>query len=275
MLGAVESPHLGETDQILRDAAEDMGRGHTFKRATVGVYFGEGPGIGHPDPFFDGRGPERAGCNLCAGCMVGCRFHAKNTLDKNYLWLAEQGGAVVHPLTVATDIRPLQGGGYAVDTHRATSPVLRLGKRRFTARRVIVSAGAIGSTSLLLKCKERGSLPHLSSQLGNFVRTNSESILGVTAKARGVNYAKGLAISAGFHPDDDTHIETVRYNRGSDVLSTITTVMTDDGPVWRRVLQSFKIMATQPLQTLRNSVPFGWARRTIILLVMQPVSNHM
>ncbi|MGB0591920.1 MAG: GMC oxidoreductase [Myxococcota bacterium] len=275
MLGAVESPHLGETDLLLEETAREMGREDTFKRATVGIYFGEGPGRKHPDPFFGGRGPERAGCNLCAGCMVGCRFHAKNTLDKNYLWLAEQGGAEVIPSTTVTDLRPLPGGGFEVFTHRSGSPLLRLGKRRYTARHVVLSAGAIGSTRLLLACRERGSLTGLSQQLGNFVRTNSESILGVTAKARGVNYARGLAISAGFYPDDDTHIETVRYNRGSDMLSTLSTVMTDDGPAWRRLIQSVWIMAKQPLQTLRNSVPFGWARRTIILLVMQPVRSHM
>jgi cholesterol oxidase len=275
MLGAVESPHLGETDLFLQDAAREMGREATFKRATVGVYFGDGPGHTHPDPFFDGRGPERSGCTLCAGCMVGCRFHAKNTLDKNYLWLAERAGAQVIPSTTVTDLQPLADGGFAVDTYRSSSPWLKRGKRRYTARHVVLSAGAIGSTRLLLACQERGSLKGLSRQLGNFVRTNSESILGVTATERGVDYAQGLAISAGFYPDDDTHIETVRYNRGSDMLSTLSTVMTDDGPVWRRLIQSLWIMAKQPIQTLRNSVPFGWARRTIILLVMQPVRSHM
>ena len=275
MLGAVESPHLGETDRLLEETAREMGRESTFKRATVGVYFGEGPGETHPDPFFGGDGPERAGCLLCAGCMVGCRFHAKNTLDKNYLWLAERAGAEVIPSTTVTDLKPLPGGGFEVATYRSNSAWLKRGKRRYTARNVVLSAGAIGSTRLLLACRERGSLTGLSEQLGNFVRTNSESILGVTATDPKVNYANGLAISAGFYPDDDTHIETVRYNRGSDMLSTLSTVMTDDGPAWRRVLQSLWIMAKQPLQTLRNSVPFGWARRTIILLVMQPVRSHM
>lgn len=276
MLGAIEAPHLSQTDHLLREVVEDeLGRGDTFRRHTVGVYFGDGPGITHPDPYFDGKGPERTGCTLCAGCMVGCRFGAKNTLDKNYLYLAEQDGAVVIPERTVTDIKPLEGGGYAVSSYRSTSPVLNLGRETLRAKRVVLSAGSIGTTSLLMACKAAGSLPELSDQLGNYVRTNSEAILGVESADRDVDYAEGIAIAAGVHPDEHTHIEAVRYNAGSDALSLITTVLTDGGPRWRRLLEATGIMLRDAPRSLRNASPFGWARRTIILLVMQPVDNHM
>ncbi|MCB9729537.1 MAG: GMC family oxidoreductase [Deltaproteobacteria bacterium] len=275
MLGAVTSEHVAEGDRLLLEAAREIGREDTFHVATVGVYFGEGPGVAHPDPFFGGEGPERHGCVLCAGCMVGCRHGAKNTLDKNYLWLAERRGAVVHPLTTVDDIRPLEGGGFEVLTHRSTSPVLKLGRRRFTARRVVMSAGAIGTTRLLMECRDRGSLPALSPRLGDFVRTNSEAILGVETTRPDVDYAHGIAISAGVHPDEDTHIEAVRYSRGSDMLSLITTAMTDAGPRWRRMLDALGQMLRHPIRSLRVANPIGWARRGIILLVMQPVDSSM
>ncbi|MEZ4268093.1 MAG: GMC family oxidoreductase [Myxococcota bacterium] len=275
MLGAVTSQHIAEGDRLLLDAVREIGREDTFHVATVGVYFGDGPGVPHADPFFGGEGPERRGCTLCAGCMVGCRHGAKNTLDKNYLWLAERRGAEVHPLTMVDDIRPLEGGGFEVLTHRSTSPVMKLGKRRFTARRVVMSAGAIGTTKLLMECRERGSLGRLSPRLGEYVRTNSEAVLGVESTKPGVDYAHGIAISAGVHPDDDTHIEAVRYSRGSDLLSLITTAMTDDGPRWRRFMQAAAQTFRHPIRALKVANPFGWAKRGIILLVMQPVDSYM
>ncbi len=134
------------------------------------------------------------------------------------------------PETTVDDIRALPGGGFEVLTHRSTSPVLRLGRRRFTARRVVMSAGAIGTTKLLMECRDRGSLGRLSPRLGEYVRTNSEAVLGVESTRPGVDYAHGIAISSGVHPDDDTHIEVVRYSARSDALSLITTTLTDDGP---------------------------------------------
>ncbi len=276
MLGAVEAPHLSQTDHLLREVVDDeLGRGETFRRHTVGVYFGDGPGVSHPDPYFEGAGPPRSGCTLCAACMVGCRHGAKNTLDKNYLWLAERGGAVVIPERTVTDIAPLDGGGYGVTSYRSTSPVLKAGRETLRARRVVLSAGAIGTTSLLMACRDVGSLPRLSARLGDYVRTNSEAIIGVESSQPSVDYAEGIAIAAGVHPDEHTHIEAVRYNAGSDALSLITTVLTDAGPRWRRLLQAAGVMLRDVPRAARNAVPVGWAQRTIILLVMQPVDNHM
>jgi cholesterol oxidase len=275
MLGARPAPEPGLTDLELAAVMEDMGRGDTFTTTDVGVYFGDGPGVAHPDPYFGGEGPERKGCILCAGCMVGCRHEAKNTLDKNYLYLAEKGGTAVFPETMATDIRALEDGGYEIATYRSTSPVLKLGKRTFRARRVVLSAGALGSTRLLLECKANGSLPLLSPRLGDYVRTNSEAILGVDTGFPREGFDEGIAISARAYPDDDTHVEVVRYSRGSDVMGLIATVMTDAGPRMKRIGQALWITLRHPIKTFLATQPFGWARRGIIVLVMQPVDNHM
>jgi cholesterol oxidase len=273
MLGVTEAKHLGETDEILRRTAEESGKGDTFHRTDVGVFFGE-PGVTVPDPYFGGEGPARTGCTLCGGCMVGCRHGAKNTLDKNYLYLAEKRGATIIPETKVTDIRPRAGGGYEVDTERSTA-ILRKGRRTLTARTVVVAAGVLGSVDLLMKCRERGSLPRLSPALGQYVRTNSEALLAVKARSRSADFSKGIAISAGYYPDEKTHIEAVRYPRGSDFMALLGTLLVGGGPPWPRPLRFLAAAITRPLQLLRTISPFGWARRTMILLCMQAVDNSL
>lgn len=272
MLGAVESPVLVETDRLLRDVAGEMGRGDTFHKHTVGVYFGE-PGETAPDPFFDGEGPERTGCTLCGGCMVGCRVGAKNTLDRNYLYLAEKKGAVVQAESRVVDVRPIDGGGYEIEIERSTG--LTHPRRVVRAKGVVFSAGSYGTVDLLMRCKEAGSLPKLSAALGTYVRTNSEALLAVRSRRDDVDYSKGIAITSGAFVDDKTHVEVVRYPSGSDSMSLLTTVLTDDGPGLPRWLRWIGNVLRHPLRFLRSTVPFGWARRTAILLVMQPVDNHL
>ena len=270
MLGAVENPRFFAADDAVRDYAEKLGRAESFGPTTVGVYFGE-PDRTAPDPYFDGEGPERTGCTFCGGCMIGCRVGAKNTLDRNYLYLAEKEGATILPERRVTRVEPMEGGGYRVTSERSTS--LRKDRRVHTARGVVFSAGVLGTVNLLLKCKEEGALPKLSERLGDFVRTNSEAILGVTTKDRKMN--EGVAIGSQIALDDHTHLEPVRYSTGSDALALITTPLTDGGagaPRWARWLGT---IARSPGQALSSLLPFGWAEKTVILLVMQSLDNHL
>lgn len=273
MLGVVQSPVIVETDRILREVADEMGRGHTWKKADVGVFFGDEPGKTVPDPFFGGEGPERTGCIMCGGCMVGCRHGAKNTLDQNYLYLAEKKGARVVPETRVLDVAPLDGGGYELVTARSTGLVHPRGTLR--ARAVVVSGGSYGTVELLMRCKERGSLGALSDKLGTYLRTNSEALLSVRSRKRGVDYSQGIAITSGVFVDDRTHIEVVRYPAGSDALAPLATVLTDGGGAIPRWLRWVGTATRHPLQLLRCVVPFGWAKKTAILLVMQPVDSHL
>jgi cholesterol oxidase len=274
MLGVVEAPRLYPTDLLLRDVVhEETGRGDTFHRHTVGVYFGEA-GITVPDPFFGGEGPDRTGCIECGACMVGCRHGAKNTLDKNYLYFAEKKGAIIFPETKVTDIRPLPGGGYEVHTESSTAR-FRKQPRTFTARGVVMSASVLGTVELLAKCKQRGSLPKISDRLGDYVRTNSEAILGVTSYKKDINYGEGIAITSGIYSDEHTHIEAVRYGETADSMATLQTMLTGAGAPWPRWLRLMGNIVRQPVQFLHSLNPFGWAKRTAIILVMQPLDNHL
>lgn len=272
MLGVTESQVVVETDRMLKEVAEEMGRGHTWKKADVGVYFGE-PGVTVKDPFFGGEGPDRTGCIMCGGCMVGCRHGAKNTLDQNYLYLAEKRGLVIQPESRVIDVRPLDGGGYELVIENSTGLFTK--RRTLRARGVVISAGSYGSVNLLMRCKDRGTLGKLSSQLGRYLRTNSEAILNVRSNTPDVDYSKGIAITSGVYVDDKTHIEVVRYSAGSDALAPLTTVLTGGGGWLPRPLRWLGTIFAHPLQFLRTVIPFGWAKKSAILLVMQPVDNHL
>jgi cholesterol oxidase len=274
MLGATLSPRVFPADELLRDVVqEETGRGATFRRHEVGVYFGE-PGVTAPDPFFGGEGPERAGCTFCGACMTGCKHNAKNTLDRNYLFLAEKNGAEVHAETRVTDLRPVPGGGWEIDTVRSTS---RFAKhpRTFRARGVVLAAGALGTTGLLLRCRARGSLPRLSDQLGNFVRTNSEQLVGATARDDRIDFSQGLAITSGVDADESTHMEICRYGKGQDFMGTLTTFLTPDLPPRPRWLVWLGKVLRHPLLQLKLAAARNWAARTAIVLVMQPLESYM
>lgn len=273
MLGVTQNTFEGEPDVLLRDIAKKMGKGDSYVRTPVAVYFGQ-KGEKARDPYFDGLGPERTPCTLCGGCMVGCRYGAKNTLDKNYLYFAEKLGATIEPMRTVTDVRALDGGGYAV-THEESGAWFAKDKKVLRARNVVLSAGVLGTVKLLLECKDRGSLPRVSDRLGEQVRTNSEAILGVTTSSRDVEYSKGIAITSSFHPDEHTHVEVVRYSEGSDALAPLATLLTDGGPGLPRPLKYLKNVLTQPLTFLRSLWPFGKAKRGIFLLVMQTLDNSI
>lgn len=273
MMGVATACCQTTTDHMLHEIAQDLGRGETFHPTEVAVFFGE-PGKTVPDPYFEGAGPDRAGCTLCGGCMTGCRHNAKNTLDKNYLFFAEQQGVQVIPETEIRNIQQLPNGDYELDASRSTN---RFFKRRRTLRchGIVASAGVMGTVPLLMNCKANGSLGRISDQLGRFVRTNSEAIVGSTSRQRDVDFSQGIAIASGFRPDDKTQIEMCRYGAGHDFMSLICTVLTPGGPPWPRWMRFIGQSLCHPLAFLRLLNPIGWARRSGILLVMQSLPNHM
>ena len=285
MLGVMENRIMGPADHILQRAAEEHGVGETFYRTRIAVF--EGPegapsGITYPDPYFGGAGPQRTTCIGCGGCMMGCRYHAKNSLDHNYLYLAEKAGAQVFAETKVVDVRPLDGSpdgskGYEVFT--VPSTMMPGGRRRFTCRGVVFAASALGTLDLLFRLKEKGSLPAISGQLGNRVRTNAESLIGVRVPGSSEDLSKGVAIGSGFYLDQYTHIEATRYPAGSDAMGLLATVLTGGRPGRSRILLWLKILATSllrhPIRTVRSLHPFGWARESLILLCMQTLDGHI
>ncbi len=219
MLGSTRQPHETAPDRVLREVARELGREEHFDSPQVAVYFGE-PGKEVPDPYFGGEGPARVGCTQCGACMTGCRVGAKNTLDKNYLYFAEKRGARVQPETEVTAVRPRAEGGYVLETRGSVDTGHT---DRILAREIVFAGGVMGTIPLLLKMKaDREGLPALSDRLGDFVRTNSESLIGVTAPDSPENFSEGVAITSILHTDEHSHIEPVRYGSGSDFFRPLT-----------------------------------------------------
>lgn len=277
MLGVAQYEGMGPADLLLKEMGEDLGVGETFKQSRVGVFFGPADQEVE-DPYFGGAGPARTGCTRCGSCMIGCRVGAKNTLVKNYLWFAEKLGAEVVPERQATDIRPIGAedgsDGYEVTTEHPGA-WFRKRRRTFTARNVIVSAGALGTNELLAYCKHKGGLPRLSDRLGHVVRTNSESIQAVTAPTAETDFSNSVAISSSVFPEPDTHIEVVTYGNGGDVISRLFTMASGDGTRITRPLRWIGSLLRHPLKSLRLLWPFGWSKRTVILLTMQTTDAAM
>jgi cholesterol oxidase len=276
MLGVVENPHDDPADQLLREFGEELGVGDTYKRTPVGVFFGE-PGKTVADPFFDGEGPQRTGCRLCGRCMVGCPHGAKNTLVKNYLYLAERRGARIMPERTVVDIRPLGAGsgeeGYEVESVRSGA-WLRKDRQVHRARGVVVSAGPLGTNKLLQRCRLNGSLGRISSRLGELVRTNSESILTVTVpEDYPEDLIKRVAITSSIYPDPYTHIETVTYGDDGDSMHRLYTLLVGDGTRLTRPLKLLVQILLHPKRLAKVLFPKHWSRRTIIILVMQTLDN--
>ena len=277
MLGVTRNPRRLPADEVCQQIAESLGYGHTFESLPVGIFFGE-ENVKVADPFFGGAGPERVGCNFCGGCMVGCRYGAKNTLMKNYLYFAEKNGATITPEVKVIDIKPLP-------TQLETDPRYEVRYRSSTsflphhssvrARSVIVSAGTIGTLELLFHCRdETKSLHKISGQLGNRVRTNSENILGVTARTRGVDYSKGIAISSIFNADEVTRVEPVRFNDGSSFFRILSApIIGGTNNMLMRFVKTLWDILSHPWDFLYGKIFASWARLTTILLVMQTEEN--
>jgi cholesterol oxidase len=279
MLGVTLNPLHTPADEVMREVAEQMGVGDTFRPTPVGVFFGgpgEVPSDTISDPFFGGEGPDRNPCRNCGECMTGCRHNAKNTLVKNYLHLAEKNGATVLPLTTVTRISARDGGGYDVHV-RHTKAKLRRGAatRVLTADQVVLAASALGTQRLLHRMKAEGHLPHLSDRLGELSRTNSESVLGAIAPDASVDYTQGVAITSSFHPDEHTHVEPVRYGKGSNAMSLLQTVLTDEEPGRPRWRTWLREMWREKGRVLDLYDVRHWSERTVIALVMQSRDNSI
>ncbi|MGB2710599.1 MAG: GMC family oxidoreductase [Conexibacter sp.] len=277
MLGVVVHDIDDPADRLLRELGEELGVADTYRKTPVGIYFGE-PGVTVADPYFGGEGPDRTGCMQCGRCMVGCPHGAKNTLVKNYLWLAERRGVTVEADRTVVDIRPLGDAedgaeGYAI-TSVASGMRRERDRRTVTARGVVVAAGALGTNKLLQRCRLSGSLPRVSPRLGELVRTNSESILAVTVpEDYPEDLTKRVAITSSIYPDPHTHIETVTYGGAGDSMSTLYTLLVGNGTRVTRPLKLVGQALRHPLRFAKVLWPRGWSRRTIILLVMQTLDN--
>ena len=284
MLGVVANPTFTDADRIVKEVADEMGCGDTWVPTPVGVFFGpdgtKTPGKIVPDPYFGGAGPDRTGCLECGCCMTGCRFGAKNTLLKNYLWLAESAGAQVIPMTTVKGFGQRHDGLWEVSTVR-TGSWLRSRRRTFTASHLILAAGTWGTQRLLFKMRDAGKLPRLSDRLGALTRTNSESIVGAaTLRVQpDLDLTHGVAITSSIHPTADTHIEPVRYGKGSNVMGLLQTLMTDgagpegtDVPRWKQLWRQAR---EDPSRILRMINVHQWSERTVIALVMQHLDNSI
>lgn len=281
MLGVVTNPTITPSDVVMQKVANDMGVGDSFGMTPVGVFFGrEGekePGVTVPDPYFGGAGPDRSGCTECGECMTGCRHNAKNTLLKNYLYLAERAGAEVRERCTVDSIVPQPDGGYAVTVHRTGGRRAR--RVVLTAGQVVMAAGTWGTQELLHSMREDGSLPHVSPRLGFLTRTNSEALCSSSTKMRNkdkFDFHHGVAITSSMHPDSTTHVEPCRYGKGSGLMGLLLTLMTEGGGRYPRWLRWFGQAARHPglliscLAGLRS-----WPERTIIALVMQTHDNSI
>ena len=275
MLGVVTNPTVTPSDEVMRHVAKDMGIEDSYHPTPVGVFFGE-PGRRAADPFFGGAGPERTGCTECGSCMTGCRVGAKNTLVKNYLYLAERSGAKVVPMTTVTSLRQRDDGSYDVRLRRTGTRSKRF-RTTITADHVVLAAGTWGTQHLLHAMRDTGSLPRLSPRLGELTRTNSEAIIGAgrTRVDPARDFSRGVAITSSIHPDATTHIEPVRYGKGSNAMGLLQTVATDSSlrtPRWR---QALRFMLRHPVATAGLLSTYRWSERTVILLVMQSLDNSI
>jgi cholesterol oxidase len=264
-------------DQLLKETAAEIGREQTYTTTDVAVFFGKEK-MPEEDPYFYGEGPDRVGCELCGECMTGCKKNGKNTLDKNYLYFAEKFGTQIFAEQKVYDIIPLSPDGdqgYIVKTKKTTGMLGRLAGKTFKTKGIVLGAGVIGTLSLLMKLKQNGRLPLVSDHLGEFSRTNSESIIGVKAKSRKADYSKGVAITSSVHPDENTHIEPVRYGKGHDFMGLLTGIMTEGGSVIPRQVKAFLNACFHPITFIKILNPVGFAQRSIILLVMQTLDNYI
>ena len=273
MLGRVTSPFTGEMDDHLRATADAVGGSENFGPVPLAIHFGE-EGVTGPDPFFGGDGPERTGCRLCGGCLSGCPYGSKNTLDLNYLHLAEKRGARILAEHRVRLISPLPDGGFELKVDRPGQPA---GKRApIRARRVVLAAGVLGTLELLLRCRDEfGTLPRISSRLGQQVRTNSEAVSIVLSDQPGDDLTRGPAISTDFHPDSRTHVTQNRYVGGGKFLRLQMGPLVDGTNPGRRAAETILTILRHPVTFLRAITARNFEQRLTALTVMQDIESEI
>lgn len=273
MLGVNNNPYRGIQDQWLKKAAEKMGVGDTFGSVPQGIFFGN-PDHFSPDPYFGGKGPQRSGCTQCGRCFTGCAYGAKNSLDKNYLYFAENLGVVILPERKVTHLSPQDGGGYVLHLEHPWDAAQRYPSLR--ARRVILSAGALGTQEILFASRDRyKTLPQVSPTLGDRVRTNSEALVGILARDATVDVTHGAAISTHFYPDEKTHLTQNRLPPSYSMMKFYMVPMIDDANPVRRALRTLLAYLLHPVSAFRVYFSRNWHKRTTYLTVMQHADNEL
>lgn len=275
MLGATKNPRLFDGDLALKQLASEIGREDEFVHPDVAVYFGES-GVEVQDPYFDGKGPDRAGCIYCGGCMTGCKHNAKNTLDKNYLYFAQKEGAEILAEHEVYDVVPIDGkggkSGYQVSAR--TSTRLFRKKKKFMARGVIFSGGVLGTIKLLLKLKQK-SLPFLSDKLGHDIRTNNETLISVSTLDSKRDVSKGVAIGSLLHTDDNSHLEVVRYAEGSGFWKLFHLPYATGNNALTRFVRMIGVAMKSPISYFKIYWTNSWSKRTVVLLFMQTIDSTL
>ncbi|WP_197712963.1 GMC family oxidoreductase [Vibrio rumoiensis] len=274
MLGTTHNEYTNIADDTLKEVAEEMGYGDSFKTVDTGVFFPQSDGKfgqSFKDPYFNGDGPERSTCKLCGSCIIGCRYNAKNTLMKNYLYFAERNGAEIRPESTVTKIEPLGSkdgsDGYLITVKESNDS----GKREYTIRTrgVVVSAGVMGTIPLLLRMRDQlKTLPNISKNLGQEVRTNSETL--TTANNMNAKVSEGVSISSFISVDQTTNVEITRFREGSDgtwLYLPYVPMVTGQGIT--RIAKMLKNTLLHPVKTFKVLRPKGKAVNSILLLVMQ------
>jgi cholesterol oxidase len=272
MLGRAVNPLLTEMDDHLKATAEAMGAGDTFGPVPVAIFFGrEAETV--PDPFFGGEGPARTGCRFCGGCLVGCPYGSKNTLDYNYLYLAERRGTEIRPEHEVVRIEPLRGGGYEV---HARHPWRRRRRSTLRARNVILAAGVLGTLELLFRSRDVDrTLPNVSRRLGDVVRTNSEAITAILHRDPDADLSRGPGISSDFYPDPITHITQNRYAENEGFMRFYQGPLVDGERPRLRALKTVGVMLAHPRRTLRVWAAPNFTKRLSVLTVMQYLDNEL
>ncbi len=275
VLGATPNPRFEVGDIALKNLAAQIGKEEHFDAANVAIYFGkEGETV--KDPYFNGKGPDRAGCNFCGACMTGCRHNAKNTLDKNYLYLAQKEGAKIKAEAEVFDVIPLDSSngkqGYKISWKSSTAFFKKKGA--YTCRGVIYAGGVLGTVPLLLKLKQ-SSLPDISDKIGSRIRTNSESLIGVTTFEKETVFSDGVAIGSILHTDTHSHLEPVRYGPGSGFWRILMSPLVQGKNPFIRMLKVFTDIITHPIKNLRTYFVWNWSKKTQILLFMQTLDSTL